>query len=184
VLVHWIEVNLPSGLLSSLTRPFQENLLGSCLPLVCIKAFNLKTKPKKSPLKSRELPGLKAKLTANHAIRHPTNPSIYLKKWIWTIPISINNNPVFSLLTAQTGKWVFQNWWGTCMYHCLLCLLNWCITWHRNLPHFSPLHTNRLLHRKRAVRIFIHKSQNFTNERVSIANEWVSKVLQRVLSMV
>ena len=39
---------------------------------------------------------------------------------------------------------------------------------------------NRLLHRKCAVRIFIHKLQNFRNERVSIANESVSKVLQRV----
>ena len=40
--------------------------------------------------------------------------------------------------------------------------------------------TNKLHHRKCAVRIFIHKSQNFRNERVSVANEWVSKVLQRV----
>ena len=39
---------------------------------------------------------------------------------------------------------------------------------------------NRLLHRKCAVRVFIHESQNFRNERVSVANEWVSKVLQRV----
>ena len=39
---------------------------------------------------------------------------------------------------------------------------------------------NRLLHRKCAVRIFIHKLQNFRNERVSVANESVSKVLQRV----
>ena len=31
--------------------------------------------------------------------------------------------------------------------------------------------TNRLLHRKCAVRIFIHESQNFRNERVSVANE-------------
>ena len=38
---------------------------------------------------------------------------------------------------------------------------------------------NRLLHRKCAVRIFIHESQNFRNERMSVANEWVSKVLQR-----
>ena len=30
---------------------------------------------------------------------------------------------------------------------------------------------NRLLHRKCAVRIFIHESQNFRNERVSVANE-------------
>ena len=30
---------------------------------------------------------------------------------------------------------------------------------------------NRLLHRKCAVRNFIHESQNFRNERVSVANE-------------
>ena len=39
---------------------------------------------------------------------------------------------------------------------------------------------NRLLHRKWAVQVFIHESQNFRSARVSIANEWVSKVLQRV----
>ena len=44
----------------------------------------------------------------------------------------------------------------------------------------GPWNKNRLLHRKCAVRIFIHESQNFRNERVSVANEWVSKVLQRV----
>ena len=32
-------------------------------------------------------------------------------------------------------------------------------------------HKNRLLHRKCAVRVFIHESQNFRNERVSVANE-------------
>jgi len=41
-------------------------------------------------------------------------------------------------------------------------------------------HTNRLLHRKCAVRIFIHEAQHSINERVSVANKWVSKVLQQV----
>ena len=50
-----------------------------------------------------------------------------------------------------------------------------------NLSSFSTApYKNRLLHRKCAVRIFIHELQNFRNERVSVANEWVSKVLQRV----
>ena len=35
----------------------------------------------------------------------------------------------------------------------------------------SKKNKNRLLHRKCAVRIFIHESQNFRNERVSVANE-------------
>ena len=38
---------------------------------------------------------------------------------------------------------------------------------------FFNIHINRLLHRKCAVRIFIHKSQNFRNEWVSVANEWI-----------
>ena len=39
---------------------------------------------------------------------------------------------------------------------------------------------NRLLHRKCAVRIFIHESQNFRNSLVRYAHSFVSKVLQRV----
>ena len=35
---------------------------------------------------------------------------------------------------------------------------------------------NRLFHRKFAIRIFVQESQNFRNEQVSVANEWVFKV--------
>ena len=39
---------------------------------------------------------------------------------------------------------------------------------------------NRLLHRKCAIRIFIHESHNFRNSLVRYAHSFVSKVLQRV----
>ena len=46
--------------------------------------------------------------------------------------------------------------------------------------HFMKCITNRLLHWKCTVRIFIYELQNFRNERLSVASEWVSKALQRV----
>ena len=39
------------------------------------------------------------------------------------------------------------------------------------VKHSSLYNINRLLHRKCAIRIFIHESQDFRNERVSVANE-------------
>ena len=39
------------------------------------------------------------------------------------------------------------------------------------VPNARSWNKYRLLHRKCAVRIFIHESQNFRNERVNVANE-------------
>ena len=64
----------------------------------------------------------------------------------------------------------YESW--TCIYTLSLS----------NDIHFTncTIRKNRLLHRKCAARIFFHELQIFRNERVSVANEWVSKVLQRV----
>ena len=45
---------------------------------------------------------------------------------------------------------------------------------------YTTCFKNRLLYRKCFVRISIHELQDFRHERVSLVNEWVSKVLQLV----